>query len=171
MAISTPSSSLMPAPAHGSTPLAVLRIANARFYLVYVKFDCSMEWDVYKRQVLSFMSSWSNFMGALLYLNKPSMYPVSYALKLFSDETGTNYGPMFAMSVASLMPILILFFIFQKSLVEGLSLIHILYRSKILSSFNKYIEVMFRNLPFILISYKSVSYTHLKLFHAAGCYL
>lgn len=71
--------------------------------------------------VLSFMSSWSDFMGALLYLNKPDMYPVSYALKLFSDENGTNYGPMFAMSVASLIPILILFFIFQKSLVEGIS--------------------------------------------------
>ena len=71
--------------------------------------------------VLSFMSSWSDFMGALLYLNKPSMYPVSYALKLFSDESGTNYGPMFAMSLASLIPVLILFFIFQKSLVEGIS--------------------------------------------------
>lgn len=71
--------------------------------------------------VLSFMSSWSDFMGALLYLNKPSMYPVSYALKLFSDENGTNYGPMFAMSVASLIPVLTLFFIFQKSLVEGIS--------------------------------------------------
>ncbi len=71
--------------------------------------------------VLSFMSSWSDFMGALLYLNKPSMYPVSYALKLFSDESGTNYGAMFAMSVASLIPVLILFFIFQKSLVEGIS--------------------------------------------------
>lgn len=71
--------------------------------------------------VLSFMGSWSDFMGALLYLNKPRMYPASFALRLFSDETGTNYGPMFAMSVASLTPILALFFIFQKSLVEGIS--------------------------------------------------
>ena len=71
--------------------------------------------------VLSFMGSWSDFMGTLLYLNKPRMYPVSFALRLFSDESGTNYGPMFAMSVASLVPVLVLFFIFQKSLVEGIS--------------------------------------------------
>lgn len=71
--------------------------------------------------VLSFMGSWGDFMGALLYLNKPRMYPVSFALRLFSDESGTNYGPMFAMSVASLIPVLILFFLFQKSLVEGIS--------------------------------------------------
>ncbi len=71
--------------------------------------------------IMSFMTAWSNFMGALLYLNRPSMYPVSYALKLFGDESGTNYGPMFAMSVLSLLPVMILFFVFQKSLVEGVS--------------------------------------------------
>ncbi len=71
--------------------------------------------------VLTFMSSWDDFYSALLYLNKPSMYPVSYALKLFSDEASTNYGPMLAMSNLSLVPILILFFIFQKGLVEGIS--------------------------------------------------
>ena len=71
--------------------------------------------------VLAFMGSWSDFMGALLYLNKPAMYPVSYAIKLFGDENGTNYGPMFAMSFCSLIPVLVLFFVFQKSLVEGIS--------------------------------------------------
>ena len=31
--------------------------------------------------VLTFMGSWEDFMGALLYLNKPHMYTVAYALK------------------------------------------------------------------------------------------
>ncbi len=71
--------------------------------------------------VLSFIGSWDDYMGALLYLNKPSMYPVSFALKLFSDETTFDYGATFAMSVLSLIPILILFVAFQKNLVEGIS--------------------------------------------------
>lgn len=71
--------------------------------------------------VMSFMGAWGDFLSALLYLNQPKMYPVAYALKLYSDETGTNYGPMFAMSVTSLVPIIIIFAIFQKSLVEGIS--------------------------------------------------
>lgn len=71
--------------------------------------------------VMSFMGAWGDFLSALLYLNQPKMYPVAYALKLYSDESGTNYGPMFAMSVASLIPIIIIFAIFQKSLVEGIS--------------------------------------------------
>lgn len=71
--------------------------------------------------VLTFIGSWGDFYSALIYLNKPSMYPVAYALKLYNDETTSNYGPMLAMSVLSLVPILVLFLLFQRSLVEGIS--------------------------------------------------
>ena len=67
------------------------------------------------------MGSWEDFMGALLYLNKPHMYTVAYALKMFNDSSQADYGAAFAMSVLSLIPILIIFFFFQKQLVEGIS--------------------------------------------------
>lgn len=72
--------------------------------------------------VLTFLASWDDFMGALLYLNKPSMYTVAYALKLFNDSSSTDFGATFAMSVLSLIPVLTLFFFFQKNLVEGISI-------------------------------------------------
>ena len=72
--------------------------------------------------VLTFMSSWEDFMGALLYLNKPETYTVAYALKMFNDSSMSDYGATFAMSAASLVPILVLFFFFQKNLVEGISI-------------------------------------------------
>lgn len=71
--------------------------------------------------VLTFIDAWGDFYSALIYLNKPALYPVAYALKLYSDEVATNYGPLLAMSVLSLVPIITLFFIFQKSLVEGIA--------------------------------------------------
>lgn len=71
--------------------------------------------------VLTFIGAWGDFYSSLIYLNKPAYYPVAYALKLYSDEVSTNYGPMLAMSVLSLVPIMILFVLFQKSLVEGIS--------------------------------------------------
>ncbi len=70
--------------------------------------------------VLTFINCWGDFMGALLYLNTPRLYTVAYALKLFSDASYTDFGATFAMSVLSLVPILILFF-FQRQLVEGIS--------------------------------------------------
>ena len=71
--------------------------------------------------ILTFINAWGDFMGSLLYLNEPSMYTVAYALKLFSDSAGTDFGATFAMSVLSLVPILIIFFFFQTQLVEGIS--------------------------------------------------
>lgn len=71
--------------------------------------------------VTCFISSWGDFYSALLYLNKPKLYPVAYALKLFADDSGNGIGPTLAMSVLSLVPIFILFAIFQKQLVEGIS--------------------------------------------------
>lgn len=72
--------------------------------------------------IFSFMWRWDDFLAALLYLNQPSKYPVSLALKLFSDPaTGSDWGAMFAMATLSLMPIFIIFLTMQKYLVEGIA--------------------------------------------------
>lgn len=72
--------------------------------------------------IFSFMWKWDDFMGALLYLNKPTMYPVTLALKMFSDPTSiTDWGAMFAMATLSIIPIFMIFVFFQKYLVEGIS--------------------------------------------------
>ncbi|MDF2922200.1 MAG: carbohydrate transporter permease [Paenibacillaceae bacterium] len=72
--------------------------------------------------IFSFYWRWDDFLTPLLYLNRPENYPVSLALKLFLDaESVSNWGGMFAMATLSLVPICIIFFIFQKYIVEGIS--------------------------------------------------
>ena len=72
--------------------------------------------------VFSFMWRWDDFLSALLYVNKTSMYPVSLALKLFADpSSSSDYGAMFAMATLSIMPAIIIFICLQKYLVEGIS--------------------------------------------------
>ncbi|PZE19509.1 carbohydrate ABC transporter permease [Paenibacillus xerothermodurans] len=72
--------------------------------------------------IFSFYWRWDDFINPLLYLNKPSLYPVSLALKLFLDgDSLNNWGGMFAMATLSLVPIVLIFFIFQKFIVEGIS--------------------------------------------------
>lgn len=72
--------------------------------------------------IFSFYWSWNNFYQALLYIQTIGKYPASLALQLFSDATGpTQWGPMFAMSVCSLVPIFIIFITLQRHLVEGIS--------------------------------------------------
>lgn len=72
--------------------------------------------------IFSFYWKWNDFMGPLLYLNTPSKYPASIALSLFSDpSTMTDWGSLFAMSTLSLLPIIAIYFLFQRHITEGIS--------------------------------------------------
>lgn len=72
--------------------------------------------------IFSFYWKWEDLINPVLYLNSPDKYTVSLALKLFLDsETASNWGAMFAMSVVSLLPVIFIFFLFQKYIVEGIS--------------------------------------------------
>lgn len=72
--------------------------------------------------IFSFIWRWDDFLSALLYVNKTARYPASLALKLFSDPgAASDYGAMFAMATLSILPVLVIFLLFQKHLVEGIS--------------------------------------------------
>lgn len=71
--------------------------------------------------IFSFYWKWDDFMGPLLYLQRPKLYTVSLALKSFSDPSaGTDWGALFAMLTLSLVPCFLMFVFFQKYLVEGI---------------------------------------------------
>ena len=71
--------------------------------------------------VISFYWIWDDYMGPLLYLSKPGLKTVSLAIKGFADAQGTNFGPMFAMSTLSLIPVFTLFLFFNRYLMDGVT--------------------------------------------------
>jgi multiple sugar transport system permease protein len=72
--------------------------------------------------IFSFYWTWDEFLIPLIYLNSPDLYTVSLALRTFADPSGqTDWGAIFAMSSLSLVPVFIIFVIFQRYLVEGIS--------------------------------------------------
>ncbi|BDP91470.1 ABC transporter permease [Enterococcus faecium] len=72
--------------------------------------------------IIQFYWKWDDFMGPLIYLNKPRSYTVSIAIKLFADAgSSTTYASMFAMSTLSLLPVFLIFLFFNKYLVQGIS--------------------------------------------------
>jgi multiple sugar transport system permease protein len=71
--------------------------------------------------IFSFYWRWDDFLGPLLYLNRPRQYTVSLALRMFSDPgTSTDWGAIFAMGTLSLVPVLVIFLVFQKYIVQGM---------------------------------------------------
>lgn len=72
--------------------------------------------------IFSFYWRWDEFLGPLIYLTKPEKYTLALALNLFADPGSvTNWGAIFAMSTLSLVPVFVVFFIFQRYIVEGIS--------------------------------------------------
>ncbi|WP_026701869.1 carbohydrate ABC transporter permease [Salibacterium aidingense] len=72
--------------------------------------------------IFTFIWTWDDFFSQLLYLNTVENFTVPLGLRLFLDSQGESlWGAVFAMSVLSLLPIMILFFLFQRQIVEGIA--------------------------------------------------
>ncbi|RYG29929.1 carbohydrate ABC transporter permease [bacterium] len=72
--------------------------------------------------IWTFMGTWNNFMGPLLYVNTPENMPLSYALQLFQSERGGEPGLMMAFATLTILPVLALFFFAQRYFIEGVAL-------------------------------------------------
>jgi ABC-type glycerol-3-phosphate transport system permease component len=72
--------------------------------------------------LIFFMRSWNDYLGPLIYLKSPSNHTITLAINSLAGSAGlTAWGPQMAMSVISLIPLLIIFIIFQRQFVEGIT--------------------------------------------------
>lgn len=72
--------------------------------------------------IYCFLWNWDDFFGQMLYINSVDKYTVNLALKLFIDSSGSiPWGQMLAMSLVSIVPSVLVFFLAQKHFVEGAS--------------------------------------------------
>lgn len=72
--------------------------------------------------LIFFMASWNNYLGPLIYLKSPSNWTITLAINALIGGAGLTYwGPQMAMSVISLIPLLIIFLVFQKRFSEGIT--------------------------------------------------
>lgn len=72
--------------------------------------------------IFSFLWSWDAFLDPVVYLSNPKLFTVPLGLRLFLDNTANvSWGGLFAMSVISLIPNLVLFLVGQRHFVEGIT--------------------------------------------------
>jgi multiple sugar transport system permease protein len=73
--------------------------------------------------IFSFLWTWNDFLGPLVYLNDSANYTVPLALRSFVDATGTSaWGQLFAMSTLAILPIFLVFLCFQRLIIEGVAM-------------------------------------------------
>lgn len=72
--------------------------------------------------IFTFIWTWNDFFSQLVYLSNQANFTVPLALQSFMDSTGTSeWGPMFAMSVLSLIPLFVVFLFGQRYLIKGIA--------------------------------------------------
>jgi multiple sugar transport system permease protein len=71
--------------------------------------------------VFTFMSTWNDFLGPLLYLDKPTLKTVSLGLQVFVGQYTSHFNLLMAASTLATIPMIIIFFAAQRYFIEGIS--------------------------------------------------
>lgn len=72
--------------------------------------------------IFAFVFAWNDFMGPLIYINDSKLYTLSIGLRAFQQRYTTQWNYLMAASVVSILPMLAIFFSFQKYFIEGIAL-------------------------------------------------
>ena len=72
--------------------------------------------------ILTFLGSWNNFLWPLVVAQSEDRYTLPVALALYSTgQNSTNYGLLLAGATVVIIPILVVFLVFQKRFIEGIA--------------------------------------------------
>lgn len=99
------------------------------------RIDGCSEWGIFWRIMLplarpaltvvalfAFMGVWNDFLGPLIYLQRPEQFTLALGLQNFqSQHNGTPWHQLMAASVMVILPVIVLFFLAQKTFIEGIA--------------------------------------------------
>jgi multiple sugar transport system permease protein len=99
------------------------------------RIDGCSEWGIFWRIILplsrpaltvvalfAFMAVWKDFLGPLIYLQRPSQYTLALGLQSYqSQHGGTPWNLVMAASVLVILPVVVIFFMAQKTFIEGIA--------------------------------------------------
>jgi multiple sugar transport system permease protein len=73
--------------------------------------------------IFAFRSAWNDFLWPLIAVNRPEMFPLPVALALLrSAYSSESYGPIMAGAALSAVPLLVVFVVANRRIVEGVRL-------------------------------------------------
>jgi len=72
--------------------------------------------------IFTFVGSWNDFLGPLVFLDSVDKYTLPVGIALFQTSYYAEYALTLAASVICTLPVLIVFLLFQKHIIKGISL-------------------------------------------------
>ncbi|MBW7454844.1 carbohydrate ABC transporter permease [Paenibacillus sepulcri] len=72
--------------------------------------------------IMTFQGAWNDFLGPLIYINQESMFNLQIGLQSFKGQETTQWHYLMAGSLMVMLPVIALFFFFQRYFIEGMNI-------------------------------------------------
>jgi multiple sugar transport system permease protein len=72
--------------------------------------------------LFAFIANWNDFLGPLVYLNDKNQYTLAIGMYGFLSRVKTEWGPLMAATTIMISPIVALFFLAQRTFIQGITL-------------------------------------------------
>jgi multiple sugar transport system permease protein len=97
-------------------------VDGANYFTIYWKVIMPLATPVLcSVGVFTFMSTWNDFMGPLLYLDKQNLRTVSLGLQVFIGQYRSQINYLMAASTLAVIPMIVIFFFAQRYFIEGIA--------------------------------------------------
>lgn len=71
--------------------------------------------------ILTFNTVWNDYMGPMIYLDSEKLFTIQIGLASFRQQFSADYGAIMAGAVSSILPVVIMYAVGQKHIVEGVA--------------------------------------------------
>jgi multiple sugar transport system permease protein len=72
--------------------------------------------------ILTFIGSWNDFLGPLVFLDSVDKYTLPVGVSLFQSAYANEYGLTLAASVICTLPVILIFLLFNRHIIKGISM-------------------------------------------------
>ncbi|SDT23708.1 multiple sugar transport system permease protein [Paenibacillaceae bacterium GAS479] len=96
------------------------RLDGASEYRLFAQVALPMSKPILAVQaILTFIAGWNSFLWPLIIANDEKLYTLSVGLQLLKGQNGTNFALQMAGASFMVVPILIIFILFQRQIIEN----------------------------------------------------
>lgn len=72
--------------------------------------------------IIKFIWSWNDYQSPLIFLLNKKLYPITLGMQMFKEEFADNYALIMMASLSAIVPLLIIFVVLQKQVINGIAL-------------------------------------------------
>ncbi len=103
--------------------LEAVRIDGASEFRIYSQIMLPLSKPVlFTVSIFTLLFSWNDFFGPLLYLHDPEKWTLAVGLRSFQQQYTTTWSLLMAASTLTALPLIIMYFVFQKNITSGFAL-------------------------------------------------